>query len=247
MARRDRTSAAPRALSMERRRHARAAIVAGAVVWLSPERSARYVAKNLSLGGVLLGGGPLLAAGRTVRITLRLRGGATIMVDAELVRSGRAMDPHGGIAAAFRNLNASQEDAIQEALLSALEEERRGQILPRCALVVDGEDPSRDLLSNELARLGHQVVSAATPLDAIVRLQDPDAHFDIVFVDLDSSNLRGTDLLVFLANHHPAVRRVVVSGRINAEQWRHNRFMNLDDEVLTKPWTQETLRAVVRL
>jgi CheY-like chemotaxis protein len=221
-------------------------VAASAVVWISPERSARYVARNLSVGGVLLAGGPLLTPGRTVRVTLKLRGSATLVVDAELVRCGRSMSSDAGVAAAFRNLTASQEDAIREALVSALEEENRGRAAPRCALVVDGGDPSREALSSELARLGHQAVSAATHLGAILRLEDPDANFDIVFVDLDSAKMRGADLLKFLADHYPAVRRVVVSGRIKAEQVRSSRFMNLDDQVLSKPWTRETLRAVLR-
>ncbi len=105
------------------------------------------------------------------------------------------MDPDSGVAASFLSLTPAQEDAIQEALLSALEDETRGQVLRRCALVVDGGNESREALTNELARLGHQAVSATTPLDAMLRLQDPHAHFDIVFVDLDSAKLRGADLL----------------------------------------------------
>src|SRR5262245_602674 len=107
-----RDSPVPSSRTTERRRHPRSAVVASAIVWLSPNRSARYVAKNLSLGGVLLAGGPLLTAGRIVRIALKLRGGATIVVEAELVRGGRWTDPEGGVAAAFRDLTPSQEDAI---------------------------------------------------------------------------------------------------------------------------------------
>src|SRR5215471_13600176 len=86
-------SSVPQSRTAERRRHPRSAVVASAIVWLSPDRSARYVAKNLSRGGVLLAGGPLLTPGRTVRIALRLRGGATVVAQAELVRANHSANP----------------------------------------------------------------------------------------------------------------------------------------------------------
>jgi len=106
----------------ERRQHPRVDVAAGAVV-LAPGSGCPvwYVVEDLSVGGALLRDGPLLRRRCVIRVVLYLKGSAPFSVDAEVVRQDSEGTLASGAAIAFRHLTAAQEDAIQDAILNALE------------------------------------------------------------------------------------------------------------------------------
>jgi CheY-like chemotaxis protein len=228
-------------VSSERRVHRRQRLVASAVVWTSDGGPMRYLVDNLSVGGALLTGGPLLSLGQELRLTLQLDKHVIGPLRAQVVRR----DGLGGEAAgiAFAALTVAQEDALQQASLDALEAEVSGKRAQR-ALVVDDSAHVRQSLMRDLVSLGHSAIAAATPLEAMMRLEDPLAEFDVVLVDLCSKTFDGLALLRYLAEHHPSTRRVLMSGDVRPDQLKLARLTGQADDVLPKPWDKGELSRV---
>jgi hypothetical protein len=105
----------------ERRRHPRVGVDATAVVVMPGAGPVRYAVDDLSVGGALLRDGPPLMTGDVIRMALYLRSRAPLLVDAELVRRKPHDASGSGYAVAFRDLTATQEDVIQDAILNELE------------------------------------------------------------------------------------------------------------------------------
>jgi CheY-like chemotaxis protein len=201
----------------------------------------RYLVDNLSVGGALLTGGPLLSIGQELRVTLQLDKHAIGPLRAEMVRREGPSGEAVGIA--FAALTVAEEDAIQQAILDALEAEVSGRRAQR-ALVVDDSVHVRQSLMHDLVSLGHSAIAAATPLEAMMRLEDPQAEFDIVLVDLCSKTVDGLALLRYLAEHHPCTRRVLMSGDVRPDQLKLARLTGQADDVLPKPWDRQALARV---
>jgi CheY-like chemotaxis protein len=243
---RERTSlpSTPDASGSDRRTYARTSLMATAVVWTDAGGPMHYLVENLSVGGALLTGGPLLSVGESIKITLQLEKRTIGPLVAEMVRQSDQCD--SVVAIAFRRLTVTDEDAIQQALLEALESERKRAGVPACsALVVDGSAPVRQQLIRDLASLGHHAVAAATPLEATMRLADPSARFDVVLVDLGSAAVDGLALLRYVAEHHPHTRRILMSGHVRLDQLRLATAAGEAHEVLAKPWDRTSLAGVV--
>jgi CheY-like chemotaxis protein len=226
----------------ERRIFRRGSLVASAVVWTRGGGPMRYLVDNLSVGGALLTGGPLLAVGETLRITLQLDRRSIGPLCAEMVRHDGVSALAAGIA--FVGLTVIEEDAIQEAILSGLEAEHSGR-RPLRALVVDASVQVQKSLGRDLTSLGHNAIAAATPLEAMTRLQDPQAEFDVVLVDLCSGAVDGLEFLRYLAEHHPTARRVLMSGDVRPDQLKLARVTGQADDVLPKPWNRAVLARVM--
>ncbi len=106
----------------ERRRYPRVDVAASAVVFVPGGRSpVRYVVRDLSVGGALLQGGPPLSTADVIQMVLYLEGSDPLVIDARLAPRKARDGSDRGFAVAFQNLNAVQEDVIQDAILSALE------------------------------------------------------------------------------------------------------------------------------
>jgi hypothetical protein len=97
--------------------------VAASAIVLMPDCSSpvRYMVEDLSVGGALLRGGRPLRTGNVIRLALYLNGNAPLVVDADVVRQEPLGASGSGAAVVFRDLTAAQEDAIQDAILFALE------------------------------------------------------------------------------------------------------------------------------
>jgi CheY-like chemotaxis protein len=202
-----------------------------------------YLVENLSIGGALLTGGPLLSIGQSIRITLQLERRTIGPLVGEMIRQTHAAD--SVVAIAFRGIAVTDEDAIQQALLEALESEKRAGV-PACrALVVDGSAQVRQLLLRDLASLGHHAIAASTPLEATMRLADPAAEFDIVLADLGSSAVDGLALLRYVAEHHPHSRRILMSGQVRLDQLKLATAAGEAHGVLAKPWDRGALSAIL--
>jgi c-di-GMP-binding flagellar brake protein YcgR len=110
---------------VERRSHTRGSVAAIAVVWIDDRGPMRYSVEDLSAGGALLVAGPKLRVGDKLRMSLHIVGQAPIEMQAQVIRHADMQLPALGVA--FREVSAADEDTIQQAVLRALESERRGE------------------------------------------------------------------------------------------------------------------------
>jgi CheY-like chemotaxis protein len=216
-------------------------VAAIAIVWSDDRGPSRYLVEDLSASGALLCGGPELPVRHGLGISLHVAGVHLLDLRAEVIRhcGSRA------IAVAFRDMKAGDEDAIQQAVLAALEAYRRGECPARHVLVVDDSEVICDALHRDLTGLGHHVVCAWTSEQATARIRDPYVRFDIAVIDLSVGPVEGLELLRQVAGLHPGVHRVLMSGRIAHDQLRLAQIMGKADVILPKPWTRRALLAAM--
>ena len=83
----------------------------------------------------------------------------------------------------------------------------------RRILVVDDEQPVRDLLTRALARLGCSVQGAASAAEALEHMKDQPA--DIVFLDLKLPDMAGLDLCREMRRRWPWAILIAVTGYVS--------------------------------
>ena len=198
---------------------------------------------NLSAAGALLIGRPPRVAEGELCALVRLPAGRMIRARAAIVRQ-EASGGAGVFAVAFSRLSMDDEDELQAAVVSALEDARRAH-----ALIVDDSAESCLALQRDLERLGHSSFALSAPLDAVRFLHEPNG-LAVALVDVALNARDGRDVLVCLAEGHPHVRRVLLSRDARSTALpatlvpgRHP----FAHEVLVKPWTHESLARALAL
>jgi CheY-like chemotaxis protein len=198
---------------------------------------------NASVGGLLLGGttpGPL---GTQVEVVLRLGAERPLRTKAVVCREQASRDGTA-FAISFLDLSAQDEAQIQSAVDSFLERVRAASVL-----VVDDSREVGQALSLELAKLGQSAHAVQTPLEAVCLLEERN-QVAVAIVDLVLGAEHGLDLIAYLADRHPRVRRVLMSGHAHPAQLalsRHSAARSAPHEILAKPWTHQTLARAVGL
>jgi hypothetical protein len=104
----------------ERRANLRADVPATAVWVRAGTEMAEFAVANLSASGALLIGSSELSRGDTVLLRLEAPGCTPVRVHARVVRGGDG-DGVNALAVEFRHRSPDTEDAIQDAVLLALE------------------------------------------------------------------------------------------------------------------------------
>jgi CheY-like chemotaxis protein len=139
------------------------------------------------------------------------------------------------IAVAFRDLSAETENFIQEEVLAELKRTR--SLVPPTILVLDENPGDRDALGRDLEALGHRVLLASMPLDALRWLHDQHVHVEIAFVDRSLERANCLEMLAFLADDSPDVRRVLMcpTAEVPAD------LAASAHAILLKPWRRELL------
>ncbi len=227
----------------ERRRHTRAVVRASAVLLRDGESLGSFRVINASVGGLLLGGSTPAPLGTQVEAVLRLGPDRTLRVQSVVCREQASRDG-SAFAVSFLDLSAEDEARIQTAVDVFLERVRSASVL-----VVDDSREVGAALSLELGRLGQSSHAVQTPLEAVCLLEDRN-QVAIAIVDLVLGNEHGLDLIAYLADRHPRVRRVLMSGHAHPAQLalaRHGAARSAPHEVLAKPWTHSTLARAVGL
>ena len=92
-------------------------------------------------------------------------------------------------------------------------------------------------LARDLARLGLLPVVATTPLEAIHALTKTQGAFGAALVDFHLGCAEGTELLDYLREEHPLVRRVFFSGDHEACERERLQPLERSHCVVDKPWT----------
>jgi CheY-like chemotaxis protein len=194
----------------ERRLFARARVVATATLWVRGLCKGSYIIENLSWGGTYLSGGPAVREGDEVKLVLALPRGP-VEVHGRVLRS-EALARDAALAVTFHEPTRAARAAIAAAVGEALERAAEdSSVRPEpTVLVVDDSLLVREALTRDLRCFGWEVACFSTPLDALTFLDRPESRISVVFID-HAGPSRARDLLAFLADERPAIRRVLMS------------------------------------
>lgn len=231
----------------EHRRHARSEVVATAVVFSAGQLHGHFLVQDLSVGGACLMGHFTTPPGRRLTMMLQFPGKPAFSVNALLVRHDALGPLRERTAVTFVELEPEQEDAIQEAIVAALERERAR--LLATVLVISADDDSRIALEHDLGLLGVQAVAVATPLEALGCLERPGTRIATVVVDVSPGPGAGAgvglDVLDFVGEAHPRIQRVVMADEVRPFRLDLALRSGRAHRVLKKPWDRPGLEAVV--
>ncbi len=114
-------------------------------------------------------------------------------------------------------------------------------------LVVDDSEGVGRAMVRDLRALGRQGVWVTNPLDAIKYLQAPLSRVEVAIVDFDLNTSDGLDVLAFLAQDYPAVRRVLMSGCVSNEVLDRACASGQAHTAFAKPWDRARLSEVLAL
>jgi CheY-like chemotaxis protein len=112
-------------------------------------------------------------------------------------------------------------------------------------LVVEDEDPVREVARRILTGEGYDVLCAADPLDALRLCQDDSFTIDLVLTDVVMPGFSGPELVEKVRRFRPDIRALYMSGYPEDLLQRH-RF-DEDVEVIGKPFTADSLLRMVGL
>jgi two-component system, cell cycle sensor histidine kinase and response regulator CckA len=154
----------------------------------------------------------------------------------------------GGIEVASRDGGGTTFVVYLPAALGAIDEQSWGagaqSSLPvgtETILLVEDEDPVRELVCRVLEGAGYEVLAAARPRDA-ERLLDEHPHIDLMLSDVVMPEMSGYDLAARVRERRPEIRLLFMSGyahRVPGAQQAAGRL-------LKKPFAPEQLARAVR-
>jgi CheY-like chemotaxis protein len=196
---------------VDRRRSFRVPIDGLALLWHEDRIAGRYVLRDLSMGGCLLRNGPSCKIGDEYGLVLDLDARAGIRVAATVVR--QRVSELGGrdVALAFSQHPPAVERQL-EAIVTQLVENERFVSAGR-VLVVDANPMRRRDTSDHLRQLGHDVLEATTPLEAVWELENGPMDIHTVFVARILGESDGRDLLRFIGSRYTGVWRVMLADK----------------------------------
>jgi len=193
--------------AVDRRRAFRVSVDGLALLWHGGRIAGRYALADLSVGGCLLRNGPPCELGEQYGIVLDLPEGdlrltATVVRQHETELGGRELGMQ------FLESTPGLEDRIHDQVVQLLERDpqQRGRVL-----VVDMDPARRTETGEGLRRLGHDVLEAATPLEAVWELENGPMDIHTVLVARSLGGSDGRDLLKFIGARYTGVWRVLMS------------------------------------
>jgi CheY-like chemotaxis protein len=219
----------------DRRRSFRVHVYGLALLWHEDRIAGRYSLADLSIGGCLLRDGPPCAIGEDYGLVLDLEGDSGLRVPARVIRE-RSSDLGGReLGLSFLEHAPALEDRIQDLVIQILERDQpasRGRVL-----VVDMDPVRRTEATRSLKRLGHEVLEAATPLEAVWELENGPMDIHTVLVARTLGGSDGRDLLKFIGSRYTGVWRVLLADQAEPQ--------GLADAVLLGPCHLARLRKVL--
>lgn len=112
-------------------------------------------------------------------------------------------------------------------------------------LIVDDEDPVRNVLCVSLKHLGYAVAVARSGNEALGMLEQDPLAYDLVIVDMLMPELSGDQTYFKMREINPDIRALVISG-YSSEESVHRILNNGGKGFIQKPFTIEQLSAKVR-
>jgi hypothetical protein len=207
---------------VERRRHYRAGIEAGAVIH-AQQIALRGRIVDLSLGGVRVRrideNAPSPAPGTAAKIELELGGNGWVAQDGHIQRCDL-----GEIVIAFGPLAPEVEDLIEDEVLAAIEATRRPRMI-----VVDPSADRRRRVADKLREAGCESYEAATPLEAIDLLERPRSHISGVAMAERLTQTGTEEFCDFVAETNPNIKLALIAealadGTVDAPMGRSSRI-----------------------
>lgn len=204
--------------------------------------SGSFVVDDLSSGGVRLRGAIAFGEGEQVAIALTGEGIQTVELAGDVVRA-ELLDARWIVAVHFRELGDPIRDALRRVVLHAIARQRAAA--RKIVLVVDDERGIQTALAHELTLLGLDAHAVATPHGVIGCLHDPAMDVHTAFVDLGLGICDGLDVVAYLAEAYPRIRRIVMSGSRDADMERAV-ATGKAHAMLRKPWERSDLRGCLK-
>ncbi|MDD5761928.1 MAG: PAS domain S-box protein [bacterium] len=112
-------------------------------------------------------------------------------------------------------------------------------------LLVEDDEMVRNYMRAALSSGGYTLLDAADGEEAIALIQASDHRIDLVITDVIMPKMGGKELNDWLAGNHPEVKVLFVSGYVDNELIREQRF-GRGEAYLQKPFTPEALLRTVR-
>jgi CheY-like chemotaxis protein len=112
-------------------------------------------------------------------------------------------------------------------------------------LLVEDEDPVRELVQEMLEMAGYRVHPASSGLEALAWAEDPSHAFDLLVTDVVMPRMNGGELAEKLRHLRPHLRVLFVSGYPDDAIVRHG-VRESGAPFLQKPFTYQTLTEKVR-
>jgi PAS domain S-box-containing protein len=112
-------------------------------------------------------------------------------------------------------------------------------------LIVEDEDPVRELVSETLRGAGYHVLEAATPWAALTLARGHDGAIDLLLSDVVMPQMNGRQLAERLAIHRPDTRQLFMSGYVGDALDRSGIAAH-SPSLLHKPFTPAVLLTRVR-
>jgi CheY-like chemotaxis protein len=178
-----------------------------ALLWHGGRIAGRYALADLSIGGCLLRDGPPCELGEQYSVVLDLPEG-DMRLTAIVVRQHDTELGGRELGLQFLESAPGLEDRIHDHVVQLLEREpqQRGRVL-----IVDMDPARRTEAGEGLRRLGHDVLEAATPLEAVWELENGPMDIHTVLVARFLGGSDGRDLLKFIGARYVGVWRVLVT------------------------------------
>jgi hypothetical protein len=188
---------------LERRRNFRAS-GRGAAVVHGRSFALRGEVADLSLGGALVrcAPGPAPVPARGTQVLLELEVGGGWIAQHGLVRRCDI----GLVAVQFAYVGPETEDAIEDFVLASVEAHRTP-----CVVVLDPEPPRRRRMSQALRRAGCESFEAATPLEAIHRVETSRSEVTAVAVAEHASKSASEELVDYFSESNPHIKIAVLA------------------------------------
>ncbi|MEK6531986.1 MAG: response regulator [Deltaproteobacteria bacterium] len=113
-------------------------------------------------------------------------------------------------------------------------------------LVVDDEDIVREACSELLESNGFCVDAAVNGADALDKLKSGD--YDLVVLDINMPNMDGIDFFTRAEAVYPGFKEKVlfITGDVSGEMDALKVFLNINRNVLKKPFTKDVFMSSVR-
>jgi hypothetical protein len=152
----------------------------------------------------------------------------------------RATEGESGLAIEFHEVCPEVSDQLRRLVESALEER-----FSPAVLAVDGEVTTLIELAEGLCRLGHRMLLALTPLEAVRWLCDLSTSVETVLVSSSGPSGSGTDLLAFIGDEFPGIHRVLVHDELPAGEMLAAIGESNARAHLSRPFSLEALAAAL--
>jgi CheY-like chemotaxis protein len=226
--------------SLERRRSPRATLASRVHLRRDHELLGTFEVLNLAAGGLLLAGEPPPTGDALLEVSLPLHEeeeGSELVVPGRLLR---VRPTRHGPTFVFTFADLSSDTAVR---LQRKIDQNVARAQSARVLIVDDSREIGDALRLQLGWLGHDAHAVTTPLEAVRVLEGPN-RVSCAIVDLVLGGADGLDLIAYLAEQHPHIRRVLMSGHGSPGQIGITTRFRPEvgpHEVLGKPWSESTL------